>query len=533
MTTNDTFLRHSLTGGWATDFGPTVNVSIGENGEVNVPFLVEADNLVYELDGGLRKAPGATKLNSSALESGANIKGVFDAWFSGTGGGQTQHRVIHISTKIKEDDADGTFADLFTGLDADKVPSYAMLEDLLVIASNSTADVPKSWDGSTAQDLAGTPPNFAFVETHQNRMWAAGNAAKPSRLYYCALLDPADWVGSGSGSIDIEPSDGDVITGLASHKNELWVFKGPRKGSIHRITGSAPTGSDAFARTTFVKGLGAVGHNTIFRFIDDLGFMWSDGSVHSLKATSAFGDFNETALTRPIQTKWIGEHVNFGRLKHACATNNTLAGHVLLCLPIDSSSQPNIILMMDYRFNPVRWSKWSSFADTCVSLGAVVDSSSNDRIIVMAGGNDGFVRKLNQKDRSIDTTKTISFTATMPFLTYQNPAFMKTIGGFALGIEPKNNGNITLGWTRDDNTEQTQTINQGGTAVLGTSMTNQFTLGTSKLGGSRFVDRFTQPADGGEFRSIQYRLANNVLNEDVEIHSLISAVKLGAASWEN
>ena len=75
--------------------------------------------------------------------------------------------------------------------------------------------------------------------------------------------------------LDIDPGDGDRITGLVSHKNELWVFKGPHKGSIHRITG---TSNSDWARTTFIEGVGAVWQNSIFRFGDDIGFLWSDGS---------------------------------------------------------------------------------------------------------------------------------------------------------------------------------------------------------------------------------------------------------------
>jgi hypothetical protein len=72
-----------------------------------------------------------------------------------------------------------------------------------------------------------------------------GRATNPSRLYYSANVDPEDWVGVGSGSIDIDINDGDMITGIASYQDNLFVFKGPNKGSIHRITGSSPTGSDA------------------------------------------------------------------------------------------------------------------------------------------------------------------------------------------------------------------------------------------------------------------------------------------------
>lgn len=533
MAAQQIYIKHRFAGGWATDFGPSTDVAPQINGTVgtlDIPFLVNAENVVYGLDGGPRKIPGTNKLNSSALESGAAVMGIYDFWLTGTSGAPAQHRIIHVGAKIKKDDADGSFSDLFTGLQHGKVPAYASLNDIVVIASDSTVDVPKSWNGSTAQNLAGSPPNFAFPATHKNRMWAAGDAAKASRLYYSVLLDSEDWAGSGSGSIDIDPDDGDHITGIISHKNELWVFKGPYKGSIHRITGSAPTGSDAFARTTFIGGLGAVAHNTLFRFRDDVGFMWSDGSVHSLNATDAFGDFNEAALTRQIQT-YLREHVNFSKLNLAGAAGVSEDGYILFTIPIDSSSTPNAVLMMDYRFQTVRWSLWSAI--TAISLGNMIDSASSNRQLVAAGGSDGFVRKLGQADRSIDGATAISYKVTTPYFSYGAAIAEKTINIASLGISPKNDGDITFGWTADDNTQQTIAFAQGGGDVLGSATTNQFTLGTSTLGGALFVDRWKDLHEGGQFRTIQYEMTNNVNFEDVELHSIGGAFSPAGWSTEN
>lgn len=527
MTSRQIFARHLFDGGWATDFGPTIDIAPDQSGFVRLPFLLDADNCIYEFDGGPHKAPGTSRLNATVLESGAVIKGLFDAWFTGTGGSSTQHRVAHVGTKIVEDDADGAFADLFTGLENDKVPSYGMLEDILVMASDSNTDVPKSWDGTTAQNLAGSPPNFAFVEPHQNKMWGAGDASNPSRLYYSVSFDPEDWIGGGSGTIDIDPNDGDSITGIISHKNELWVFKGPYKGSIHRITGVAPTGSDPFARQIFIKGIGAVGHNTLFRFGNDIGFMWSDGTIHSLAATDAFGDFNEAALSRPISI-YLRQHLNFNRLKHAYAVNWPDFGFVLFSVPIDSSQQNNQILMMDYRFEGVRWAPWPSFGLVGGALASVVDSGSSNRQIVMGGGTDGWVRKLGQPGRSIDGLTSISYKVTTPHLTYGQAIQLKVISGGSIGIQPKNAGNLTFGWTRDGDAQQTQTVTQGGGVLLDT-----FLLDTDILGGGRFVDRFFELEDGGEFRSVSLEVTNNALGEDVEIHSISAVLDPGSWSWEN
>ena len=519
------YIRHLFGGGWATDFGPNADVLPDQSGQLVIPFLVDAENLLFEFDGGPHKMPGTAKLNSAQMESGAVIKGLFDYWDTGTGASSTQHRIVHVGTTIKRDDADGTFSDLFTGLQSGAVPSYAVLEDVLIMANDHVSDVPKSWDGSTAQNLAGSPPNFAFAVAHQNRAWASGVEANSSRLYYSALLDPEDWIGAGSGSIDIDPRDGDRITGLASHRNELWIFKGPYKGSIHRITGSAPTGSDAFARKTFATGVGAVGHNTIFRFADDLGFIWSDGSVRSLGATEKFGDFAEAALSRPINIGFMNQRVNIARLKHAWADTDDIRGVVVITLPIDANTNNNAILTMDFRFSPVRWSFGSAIAAGC--LASVVDQTNNNRRIIMFGGNDGHVRKWGQSTRTNDGTG-ISYKVTTPYLSYGLPVIMKTLSGAALGLQPKNDANVTFGWSRDNNAQQTQTVTQGGTSLL-----DSFILDTDILGGGRFVDRFLELHEGGEFRSVQYQVTHSTNNEDIEMHAITAAIAGGSISTEN
>ena len=324
----------------------------------------------------------------------------------------------------------------------------------------------------------------------------------------------------------INPNDGDHITGIYSYKNDLWVFKGPYKGSIHRISGTSPTD---FARIEFVTGLGAAWYNSIFTFGDDLGFVSQFGTVHSLNATAAYGDFHETALSRPIH-EWIKDHLNFNRLREIWAINDPINGYVLFTVSTDANTTHNTVLMMDYRFNPVRWSQWPAYA--VGSLNIFQDTNGLDRI--HAGGNDGFVKRTNVLDRSIDGTTAISMKATPPFMNYGNPSMMKTISQASVGISAQGDYDGTFAWTRDDNTQQTQAFNQLGSAdVLGAASANEFTLGTSKLAGASFIDRFMELEEGGEGRAFQYELVQNVLSQDLEVHSFSTTLSGGALSTEN
>lgn len=526
----DLFIRHLFAGGWASDFGPTTDTAPDANGFLRLPFLVDAEDVLYELDGAPHLAPGTTKL-STQLESGAVVKGLYDFWITGSTGTPVQHRVCHVGTKIKKDNANGTFTDLITGLTSGAIPSYAILDDLLLMCNG--VDTPKSWDGTTAGNAAGSPPSkLGWAVRHQNRLFGGGDAANPSRLYYSVNLSGADWAGSGSGSIDIDPDDGDGLTGAASFKNQLILFKGPNKGAIHILTGSAPTGSDPFARSTFVQGVGAVGINSIFPYGDDLGWLWSDGSIRTLSVTNQYGDYRESALSSPIH-KWISDHVNFSRLKHAHAVSWPQYGLVLLAIAIDGSTNNNAILAMDYRFAPVRWSFLRSFGAAGGALARVIDASQNSKLLVMGGGTDGYIRKFGAPSRSIDDASSLAGRVTTPYLTYGLPLMKKTIVAGALGIAPKNNGDLIFAWTRDNNAQQMDTVAQGGSDVLGAAAANQFTLDTSALGGSQFVDRFFPLDTGGEFRSIQFQILGGGLGEDFELHSLSAQVEPGASSLEN
>lgn len=534
MASRNLIMRHRIGGGWATDFGPTAEVDAREGGLISVPWLNEAMNVIFLLDGGVRKVGGTEKLNSTTLESGAEIRGIFDYWRLGTIGTPSQKRVVHVGTKIKKDDADGSFSDIQTGLADDAVPCYELFDDDLIIMSDASADVPLLYDQTTIGSFGTNTPNGAFGATHKNRFWMAGVDSAPSTLYYSMAYPDGptgDWNDSTAGTLNIDPGDGDRITGIASHKNELWVFKGPHKGSIHRITGSSP---NDFAREVFVRGVGSVNHNTIFKYQDDLGFMWSDGTVRSLNATAAFGDFREASLSLPING-YLRDRITQDSLKFAWAKNVPGEGRVVFTIPVDTSSDPNLMLSMDYRFIPVegqpRWSRWDHVAATALEL--VIDSSNNNRPTLFTGGDDGFVRRMNRANRSVDALTAYEAKAALPYLHYGIPMRYKILANAAVGASPKGNYDITFGYTLDDNARQTATVTQGGGDVLAPAPANQFTLGTSQLGGSQFVDLFLNLESAGEFRSAQFDVSNQGLDEDMEVHSVTAELEPSALSTEN
>ncbi len=457
-------------GGWATDFGPSFT-GAPQGNALTLPFLLSADNVIYELDGAPHKAGGATLLNQAAVtESGSAVtfQGIYDYWRQGTAGSETQVRIAYVGTKLMGEFLNGTWSDLLTGLEAGKEPCFETINDLCLWASTSTVDVPRRWDGSTATftALGGSPPNFAFMVKHKNRVFAAGEALHPSRLYYSDALAPESWTATGAGSIDIDPDDGDRITGLVSHKNELIIFKGPNRLSIHRLTGSSPSGADAFARVPFVAGVGSINHNGIFKINDDVVFP-SPRGIHSLAATAAYGDYVEAFLARPILS-FFQDQLNHNVLTRCWGVNYQAKGLAIWTFALASGTAKNVCLVYDYRFQPGRWASWgiNSPYVNCNCLAVLQVTGRRHKLF--AGTTTGFVYQLDAVDRSIAGTGAYTGDVKTPFLNFGTSAIKKGAEKGFWSLLPKGSYNFTFGYVLDDTTEKTVTVSQGASGdVLG------------------------------------------------------------------
>lgn len=499
----------SIDGGVSTEAGPSAPFVQKQDGTVSIPWLIDCTNCVYNLDGWPQKMPGATNVNSSATGATDAVNGIFDFWLSGTGASQSQQRMIYSNTVIYSESG-GTLTSRKTGLEAGMMPWFEVMNDLCVIATSSSTDVPMSWDQTTFQNLAGTPPNFDFCVEYKDRMWAAGVDTNKSRLYYSVSANPASWVAAGSGSIDVGPDDGDVITGLRRHKDELIVFKGPNRGSIYRISGSAPTGADAFVLAPFIKGVGATNQQAIIGVRDDVIF-WDDNGIHSLVATAAFGDYNEAFVSRDITT-YFTKSLNHNRFPYVWGCNATTLGYALWTVARAGSQTNDLIILWDYRFNPARFAFWDAY--TAGSLAMVRDTSRE--VTPWMGSYTGRVRRMNQAARDIATTA-YQATVTFPYLSFGDASADKMALKGRLGYNPKGQTTITVGWQRDGQSQQTASVTQSGTSSLGTS-SDQFILDTSTLGGGRYEQAFFDMS--GSFKEIQMQLTQGTVDVDMEPHGL-------------
>ena len=497
-------IQHVIDGGWSTESGPKAPTILRSEDTVAIPWLVTGENIVYLRDGWFQKMPGAANVNGTATGATDNVNGIFDYWRSGTSGAPAQQRVIYSGTQVYTESG-GTLTSIATGLTAALRPWFEVMGDVLVIAFSGNT-VPRTWNQTTFTNLGGIPPNFAFHVNHKTRMFAAGVATNQSRLYYSAVDNHADWTGAGSGSIDVYPDDGDVLTGIASHQNELILLKGPNRGRIVRMTGSTP--SD-FALVPQIRGVGGVNQQSMVIAGGDLLF-WSNTAIHSLAATDRFGDYAPAFLSDPI-AGYFTEQLNHSRFNFVWGINDQARGRVLWTLSRAGATTHDAILLYDYRFTPPRFALWPAYA--VASLAMVVDTSNEPR--PWAGTYTGRVMRLNQAARNVAGTA-YEADVLWPYLAYGAATEEKTIQAGRVSISPKGETTFTLGWQRDGATQQTQSVSQAGTATLGAS-SDQFILDTSTLGGGRFVGRYV-PQMEGTFQELQIQFTQGTVDVDFEPH---------------
>lgn len=544
------WINHQFTGGWATDFGKTFYGN-PEGGTLALPWLNQAENIQYTLDGKIQKAPGSRSFLFASpplrdLAGDTNIRGLYDYTRVGTSAGSSSTQLIVAcgSDFFKWAVGDSRFVRIgsSTGFSlTSEIPHFSTFNDLLIIANSSLGNTfaPYSWDQTTFQNLAGSPPSFSIATHHRGRHWAAGVVANPSRLYYSAAGNPEDWVGSGSGSIDIDPGDGDSIVGLWSWKNELWVFKGNKKLSIHRISGSSP--SD-FVRSNFIVGISAAGQHSIFSYGDDIYFWNPYGSLHSLKATDTYGDYAQAYLNYPMLS-WCRKEIGRGGMDRSQTAVFPNAGYGITTCSAQSSPRPPLYpaqtndtaLLIDFRFiqheHYPRFAFWPYLKMHAVTFGKNI--TLDPALIV--GDEQGNVLELGQAGlggEGIPTSHThlgsdIKGTIQTPFLTYGNPIETKTLVHVGINLAPDEHhtSTITVAWNDETGFAQSTSVTHTFGVPLGT-----FVLGTDSLGtnGSRIAS--IEPMYG-DFRSMQYTLSETS-DKKITIQSFSSLITPSGESLE-
>lgn len=262
---------------------------IPDNGASNT------DNSIW-IEGSLQKMFGYDNVNTSALQSGADVTGMIEF------AADSNNLVGVVGTRVYEG-LHNAVPTLLSGVTLTNNLQCDLLEyndatTSLVIGVNGT-DAPWSFDGTTLQNLAGSPPTGKWTEFFNGFVFIAQNASNTNVLYFSGLNNPITWDTSTNGDSFI--FDGE-ITGIKALGTQLVVFK---RDSIGILTGYSFVSFTKVDR--FISGVGCAGGHTIVNarlggkdgrevlvFLSDSGIYAFDGTQNLIK------------LSNPIERKFIG-----------------------------------------------------------------------------------------------------------------------------------------------------------------------------------------------------------------------------------
>ena len=226
-----------------------INVGAVSENEMPDTAVLESLNFHFDSIGSAKLRKGTTVLGTGLDAS--TLLGMHYHVDTVNAGAHTQ--LVAVTGTVLYYLSAGTWTSKRTGLTAGHKARFATFLDFIFMVNG--VDATNVWDGNTSNAFVDTgnasgAPIGQFIENFRGRMWIAGNASYPDRLYYSsvpsAVTTPVvSWstdVATGQW-IDISPSDGDTITGLQRFKTVMIVFK---TNHLYRVFDIGQTDPDPF-----------------------------------------------------------------------------------------------------------------------------------------------------------------------------------------------------------------------------------------------------------------------------------------------
>lgn len=545
-----------ITGGLNTEQPGGILVPLDQI--IQVPYLAQANNVLFEDGGSFRKVGGAIRGNSL---TDTELYGDIQAILPGFGGGMNgaDFYTIHTKNTIRgwrlndpsfptqtisawssttnafRDASNNIISSAFETLHNWVVSEF---EGYTIFMNDDDEIRPLliPHDFSTFASITGAEPNFSMGAVYQNRFWVAGDPDHPSRLYYSDLNDPT--AGYSANIIDIDPADGSEITAIYSYRDRLFVFKGPNKGSIHVIAGKTPA---TFTRDTFSTKIGCAGPNAVVEFSDDVMFMDTTGHFRSLKATDRFGDFETAVITDPIRSV-VDTLFDVSELKRTTMTNDAINSRIWVQVPTGTLQAERSSIIVDYKTD-IKISTVNYIASShVITSRAVAVGDGRQKLIGLVDtlAVEIDVRGQERIEREDDSEDAYTAYVELPNLKFAPVFGHNTLSNVCVSTEsvektPEDgasepfdpSSDLTFKWQRDINEFESTTLNQTFGSRLGvfTYDGSEFILGTSRLGGPRMIETYAT-LETGDYRRISFAFEQAGLNEGLHVHSF--AITVGA-----
>jgi hypothetical protein len=487
---------------------------------VDAGYLTEATNVSFDT-GTLRKEGGAAKYNSSAISGAPTILGGFDHSTNAL----AQRMIVATSDgKLYKDTGAGTFATtLKTGLSGAMRPYFveggkeaaAGNRKLFVFTGTDVVQVLAD-DAATTANIALPPadwsganqPTFGFI--HAGRLFAAGNANDPHRVYISSATNHEDFT-TTTITFGIAPGEGEAIVGGMSFQGYAVLWKRPR--GIYVINTADPVIANWTVRRV-TRAVGGISPWAIVETEEDIIFVDATGGIQSLRTVQNYGDIepqnlSQISLIEPL----LREKFSLSRLNQIRGVYYVARRELHFAFTSTTSTVNDSRLVLDsyypgtirYRISP---------RDVCESMWLRRDANGIQRIMV--GDNAGFVRQIDQPLKNKDGMAYKSVATTVPTdLGFAGPEIadrVKNLEFLELVYEPTSFNAVVVKINTDN--LHTQTIPfflQSSGATIGIT----FILGTAVLGGAGYVSVRKRLTGGGKFMSFTFENSN--VNEDFSI----------------
>lgn len=168
---------------------------------------------------------------------------------------------------------------------------------------------------SSADSETNKAPKLSMIELHYERVWGAGDAANPDRVYFSTSnvngFDPDDWTSPTTegeanqhgGFIECPTFDGGKIIGLKVIFNDVLIFKNK---NIFKIFGTYPGN---YEKVQVYSTKGAIADKSIVTANNIAFFMSTDGiyayngtstDIISEKIKDVFNNLNKSCLDKAV-----------------------------------------------------------------------------------------------------------------------------------------------------------------------------------------------------------------------------------------
>lgn len=219
--------------------------------------------------------------------------------------------------------------------------AYSPLGLTLVVGTGATSTL------VTQIDMASYAPRF--LDVYENQLFAAGFSNTPSTVWFSAVGEPEGF--ALTNNFQVRTNDADTISCIRAYFTSLYIFK---HNSFHVLTGDNPL-NFVLQQVSLVYGCMnnqcAVVFNDMLAFLDSKGVVLYNGSTPTLISMKMQPYFDRMNYIAALST--------------AKMVHDKLRSQILIAIPIDGSTAPNITLVYDYLVGA--WTKQNGYSPTAFS----------------------------------------------------------------------------------------------------------------------------------------------------------------------